>query len=67
MLTLWLPCKSACCASLFQHSGLSMAVAVSNATSKFPHSIAKSNRVFLSSTKCSAIYQTCLVSIIHNT
>jgi hypothetical protein len=53
--TLWLPCFKACCARRSQHSGRSIALAVSSATSKFPHSIARSNLVFLSWTKCSAI------------
>ena len=55
--TSWLPCFRACCARRSQHLGRSMLCVVSNATSRLPHSIARSRRVLFSWTKCTAIYR----------
>lgn len=55
--TLWLPCFKACWASRSQQSARLISLAVSIATSRFPHSMASSNRVLVSWTKCKAICQ----------
>lgn len=66
--TLWFPCLRACFANRSQQSGRSTSRAISKATSRLPHSIARSKRVLLSWTKCSAICQpqvNCQHTLVH--